>query len=428
MQSENKFLMFSSKLSRNLRIFKWELCYDEGNIRKKGCEMMKESKKLSSEMRRYTDPVSGREVYQLTASGKNWHFYFTDNAFTTGDHEVVYFHSDGEGEEGIELHAVDLASGERSVLSDFASRFRRVGNLTKTADSKTFVFVGDGDAWRFDRESGELTLLYRAPVGFVLGQSSISRDGRYAVICANDIPPIKKKNTQENYGGFKEAFYGHKVGLLILMLMDGSGGEVIHRDTHWLGHVQFAPDTNEYLTFCHEGPWNYVQQRIWLLNTLTRHASALYPQGEHDSVGHEFWCDDGTVFFDNRGRGHDGTITSDKTQAVTIPDDGEEDIPLIGFADKEGRILRTVELPYYCNHYHANRDNTCLVADAVNDIVLISLEGETPAIETLAEHATSWRFQRSHPHPTWSRSNNAILYASDRDREGYPQLYLIPMD
>ena len=164
-----------------------------------------------------------------------------------------------------------------------------------------------------------------------------------------------------------------------------------------------------------------------MLNTITRRAKPCYVQGINDSVGHEFWTRDGLVFFDNRGRGHDGTITSDKTQAVTISHDGPDDIPLVGFVDKDCNLLRTIELPYYCNHYHANLDNTLLVADAVNDIVLIDISGDKPSLKTLCEHNTSWRDQMSHCHPTWSWSNDAILYASDCDKEGVPQLYLVKM-
>ena len=68
-----------------------------------------------------------------------------------------------------------------------------------------------------------------------------------------------------------------------------------------------------------------------------------------------------------------------------------------------------------------------LVADAVDDIVLIDISGDEPKLEVLCEHNTSWRWQAVHGHPTWSWSNNAILYASDRDREGEPQLYLVKM-
>lgn len=103
----------------------------------------------------------------------------------------------------------------------------------------------------------------------------------------------------ENYFGFKERFYAYKNSKLIIACMDGSGADVVFEDTHWMGHVQFAPDTNEFISYCHEGPWNYVQQRIWLFNTVTRHVKPCYVQAENDSIGHEFWTRDGLVFLDN---------------------------------------------------------------------------------------------------------------------------------
>ena len=28
--------------------------------------------------------------------------------------------------------------------------------------------------------------------------------------------------------------------------------------------------------------------------------------------------------------------------------------PFVGLADRRGTLLRRVDMPYYCNHYHAN--------------------------------------------------------------------------
>lgn len=386
-------------------------------------------RQFASEMERYIDKKSGREVVQLTKSGSNWHLYFTDNSFTTGDEEIIYLHSDYTLREkaNTEVFRMNLNSGVRTQVTDFHSWFETAGNFTKSPDSEFLVFVGDGDLYSLNLRTGETMLLYRCPVGFALGHPHMSFDKRYVAIAACDIPQIKKSYVNENYSGFKEAFYGHKVSYLIIARMDGSGGEVVFEDTHWMGHVQFAPDTNEYLTYCHEGPWNYVQQRIWMFNTITRHVKPCFVQEEDDSIGHEFWTRDGLVFFDNRGKGHDGTITSDKTQAVTVSSDGPDAIPWIGFADKDCNLVRKMELPYYCNHYHANNDNTKLVADAVEDIVLIDIKDDMPSIEVLCEHNTSWRWQTVHCHPCWSWSSDKILFASDGKEEGRPQLYMVNM-
>jgi len=388
-------------------------------------------KEYPSEMTAFRDPKTGREIIQLTASGSNRHLYFTDNSFYADDRSVLYVHQSSSladpGE--AELFRIDLETGIRTQLSDFEGQgIINPGAITKTPDGQIITFTSQGKLYAMFPGTGEIRLLASCPVGYIFAQATISHDAKYVAVIANQAVPQKRKiRADENYNGFLDTFYAIKTSKIILAQMDGSGAQTVFEDTHWMGHIQFAPDTNEYLTFCHEGPWNYVQQRIWLFNTITRHAYPCFVQGQNDSVGHEFWTRDGLVFFDNRGRGHDGTITSDKSQAVTVDYDGPDDIPEVGFADKNGKVVRTLQLPYYCNHYHANKDNTLLVADAVNDLVLIDISTDTAKLEVLCEHNTSWRWQGVHCHPTWSWSNNAILYRSDGLREGYPQLYLIRM-
>lgn len=384
-----------------------------------------------SEMRSYRDPKAGREIVQLTATGSNNHLYFTENSFYADDKSILCLHQPNSlaapGQK--ELFKIDLETGIRTQLSDFAAQgITSPGTFTKTPDGRIIAFTFNNDLYALFPESGEIRLLARCPAGYKFSGPNISHDAKYVAIVANQaVPQDDRRLLHENYTGFLESFYAIKTSKVILAQMDGSGAQTVFEDTHWIGHIQFAPDTNEYLTFCHEGPWNYVQQRIWLFNTITRHAYPCFVQGQNDSVGHEFWTRDGLVFFDNRGRGHDGTITSDKTQAVTMDYDGPDDIPEIGFVDKSGKVLRTMQLPYYCNHYHANKDNTLLVADAVNDLVLIDISGDTAKLEVLCGHNTSWRWQGVHCHPTWSWSNDAILYCSDCLQEGYPQLYLVRM-
>lgn len=383
---------------------------------------------IPSQMSTYIDEKSGREIIKLTNGGCNVHFYFTENSFTLGDKEIIYRRQETScaGSYGQELFAMNLETGESVQITDFSSNFKKVNNFTKTPDSRYIVFVGDGDLYALDRSTNEMRLIYRCPVGYSLCSPNISHDAKYVALAMNDIPKLDIY-THENYAGFKENFYAHKNGNIVLVKLDGTWSEIVFKDTHWVGHVQFAPDSNEYITYCHEGPWNYVQQRIWMLNTVTRTVKPCFVQEEDDSIGHEFWTRDGLVFFDNRGKGHDGTITSDKTQAVTVTEDSGDAIPWVGFADKDCNLVRRLEVPYYCNHYHANIANTLLVADAVEDLVLIDISGEGAKLQTLCTHNTSWRFQEVHCHPSWSWSNDKILFASDCDKEGFPQLYIVKM-
>jgi oligogalacturonide lyase len=200
----------------------------------------------------------------------------------------------------------------------------------------------------------------------------------------------------------------------------------VWRDTQWLGHFQFCPEDSTIGSFCHEGPWNLVTQRIWLLDFVGRTAQPCFRQSDEDTIGHEFWTHDGLLFFDDRGPGHDGTITSDRTQAVATDTAVNQNtmVPFVGLADRRGRIVRKIDMPFYCNHYHANPDHTVLVGDDVDDLVLIDISGEQAQLELLVgNHGTSWHTQSSHCHPTWSWDGAHILYASDQG--GRVNLYLV---
>jgi oligogalacturonide lyase len=230
--------------------------------------------------------------------------------------------------------------------------------------------------------------------------------------CRNETVDVRRG---PNYAGFKDRYYLVKDGRITLAYLDGSGWFDVFKDTHQLGHFQFCPDDSTLATFCHEGPWHLVTQRIWILDFVSHEVRPCFRQGENDSVGHEFWTQDGYIFFDNRGPGHDGTITSDRTQAVAthVAVKQSEAIPFVGLIDRYGNVIRRIDMPYYCNHYHANPDNTILVGDDVDDLVLIDISGEEVQLEILCTHRTSWHTSTTHCHPTWSWDGSRILYASD---------------
>ena len=142
---------------------------------------------------------------------------------------------------------------------------------------------------------------------------------------------------------------------------------------------------------------------------------ALLQAGGEDCVGHEFWSASGDIIFDNRRGGHDGTVSSTKEQVYAV-ESLTRDTPYFGYAHKDGRVYRKIEMPYYCNHYYANSDLSVFVGDAIEDIVLIYPKADGSAsLETLCTHNTTWMYQRSHPHPTFSWDGTKILYAADSD-------------
>lgn len=379
-------------------------------------------KEFPSEIKEYVDKKTKNTIIQLTSDGSNnYHLYFTDNAFTQGDKEI-YFLSDRSSKSPriYNLFKMDLNTGTIIQLTDETEGISP-GTHTKTPDSEIVVYVTGNVIKKLNTRTSEISVVYEEKNNVHLGHPHISPDKKYIGLARNERVEITRG---ANYKGFKETMYATKKGWITLISLDGSKVIDVFEDTHWLGHFQFCPTDSSLGMFCHEGPWNLVHQRMWLIDMRSRGVTPVYRQGEDDCIGHEFWTTDGKIFFDNRRKGHDGTITVNKTQA-TIEKVETDQVPFIGLADKDGTILRTVDLPYYCNHYHSNKDNTLLVGDEVEDLVLINLEGEMASIVTLCTHMTSWQTQQTHCHPTFSWNNQKILFTSDRD--GPTNLYLIDL-
>lgn len=382
--------------------------------------------KWGSEIREFKDEKTGRTIKQLTQTGNNVHLYFTENSFDAHENYII-FRSDrasGAGKAPQEdplynLFRMDLDTGEMVQLTDETAP---VGNVTKTPDSRIVVYAAGNELKKLDTESGVISTLYTETEDYRLGAPSISVNRRYIAFCRNEKVDVPRG---PNYTGFKDRYYLVKDGRITLAYLDGSGWFDVFQDTHQVGHFQFCPIDSTLATYCHEGPWHLVTQRIWFLDFVSREARPCFRQGEQDSIGHEFWTQEGFVFFDNRGPGHDGTITSDRTQAVAthVAVKQGEMTPFVGLVDRDGKLVRRIDMPYYCNHYHANPDLTTLVGDDVDDLVLINISGEEAQLEVLCNHKTSWHTQSSHCHPTWSWDGRRILYASDHG--GRVNLYMV---
>jgi oligogalacturonide lyase len=379
-----------------------------------------------SEIRTFNDPKTGREIQQLTRIGNNHHLYFTENSFDACRDEIIFLSDRASGEDRApdentryDLFRLDLNSGE---IVQLTNEPESIGSVTKTPDSQIVVYKTGSQIKKLEPATGRTSVIYEEAGDFGLGAPSIAGNRRYVAFCRNERVDVPRG---PNYGGFKESFYLIKDGRITVAYLDGSGWFDAVKDTHWVGHFQFCPDDSTLGSFCHEGPWNLVTQRMWLLDFVAREAKPLFRQAEQDSVGHEFWTQDGYILFENRGPGHDGTITSDRTQAVAtdVPVNCNAMIPFVGLADRNGDVVRRIELPYYCNHYHANPDHTRLIGDDVDDLVLIDITGPRASPTVLCGHGTSWHTHDSHCHPTWSWDGSRILYASDAG--GRINLYIV---
>ncbi len=373
-----------------------------------------------SEMIERRDPLTGRGLRQLTADARsvNVHFYFTENSFVRGENAILFL-SDRDTQPTLNVFRLALDTGEITRLTHHRPP-EHTGSFTKDPTGEHVLYTRGSDVMLLRPRAGELRVLFTLAQGWRPGRVTLNADGTLVGVLTNEDVHVEHGL---NYAGFEEKMYRCKKCRFWLIPLEGGPPRLIARDTHECGHFQFSPVNPHLAMYCHEGPWHLVHQRMWLLDVRTGEVEPCFRQGAQDSVGHEFWTRRGQVFFDNRGPGHDGTITSSRTQAVARAVETDF-VPYVGLAGERGEVLRTNELSHYCNHYHATGDDRMLVGDEVENLVLIALNEEgSSVISPLCHHGTSWYGQHTHCHPTFSWDDRQVLFASDET--GTVQLYLI---
>lgn len=358
------------------------------------------------EWKAFKDPVSGVEVRQLTDyKGHSHHLYFTNPGWYAGGRKLL-FGSDRENR--TDLFSLDLTTGEITQLTDLepVPPPYETGFLATCLDPEgtTAFFWYGRSVVALHLASRELRTLWEMPDGFRRSMLNCTADGRF--VCAAIFEDLSRRfriDYGRGYVGFRETWEAQPSSRIVKVATDGSGGETVREERYWIGHVNTSPTQPNLLTFCHEGPWNLVDNRIWCLDLATGEAWKVRPREVEEAVGHEYWLDDGLHI------GYHGPWP-----------DGRKLLGRIKF-DNSDRIETTT--PHETGHTHSN-DFTLIVGDGRPFVRLWRREGERfDGPRVLAEHRSSFHIQKVHVHPRFSPDGSAVLYTSDRS--GYGNLYLV---
>lgn len=205
-------------------------------------------------------------------------------------------------------------------------------------------------------------------------------------------------------------------------LLNGKS-RVIHQENQWLGHPIYRPFDDKTVAFCHEGPHDLVDARMWLVNEDGSRVRKVKEHAAGESCTHEFWVPDGSaLLYVSYLKGHHARYIRRYD-----PETGEDS------------SLMTMPA---CSHLMSNENGTLLVGDGSgtpmdvkdtashrieNDPWLYIFDTKTHRFAPLAAHNSSWQVldgdrQVTHPHPSFSPDDRHVLFTSDY--EGLPALYL----
>jgi oligogalacturonide lyase len=222
---------------------------------------------------------------------------------------------------------------------------------------------------------------------------------------------------------FRSFYDSHPHCRLVCVDLISGQSRVIHENNEWLGHPIYRPFDDNTIAFCHEGPHDLVDARMWLVNEDGSHVRKVKEHAPGESCTHEFWVPDGSAMI---------YVSYLK---------GQHDRHIRRFDPQTGDDHVLMTMPA-CSHLMSNADGTLLVGDGsgtpvdVNDTAghtidndpwLYIFDSRTCRYAPLAAHNSSWRVldgdrQVTHPHPSFSPDDRHVLFTTDY--EGLPALYL----
>jgi len=360
---------------------------------------------FAPEWRTYTDRATGTSVRQLTDyRGHSHHFYFTNPGWYDGGRKLL-FASDRANRTN--LYSVDLECGEIRQLTDLAPlplprevEFTRAC-INPVRDEAYFVYGMKLIA--LDLRTLQQNVLTEVTAGFDISMLNCTADGRYVCVGIwQDLSGQIETDLLRGYVGFAETWAAMPMSRILRVATDGSGStDIVFEERYWIGHINTSPTQPNLITYCHEGPWEKVDNRIWGLDLGTGYSWQIRPRASGEVVGHEYWYADGVTI------GYHGHLA-----------DGRK---IMGRTRYDNTQRSEVAFPHETGHIHSN-DQSLIVGDA-GSVRLWRWNGtgyDGPA--KLCEHRCSFHIQQLHVHPRFNAQGNQVLFTSDIS--GYGNVYL----
>jgi oligogalacturonide lyase len=363
---------------------------------------MGKGKVWAPEWSTYNDMETGVRVTQLTNyKGHSHHLYFTNNGWYDRGNKLVFGSDRGNRSD---LFSIDLRNGEITQLTDTGDN---IDNLTACLNPRRreAYFWQERKIVAIDLDSLNERVLYERPEHFRGHIMNVTADGKYVCTSIHEQLPAHLRLDRTKSADFlKETFEHQPTSRIIRISTDNGAAEIICENQVFLAHVNTSPTQAHLLTFCHEGPWNRVENRIWGLNMNTGDVWMIRPRtAPEETIGHEYWHADGLSI------GYHGSRAGER---------------FFGKVRYDNTGMEEESFPFHNGHVHSN-DYELIVGDGQpgTSVRLWQRTGNGfSGPRTLCAHRGSCHVQKLHIHRRFDATAGKVLFTSDMS--GYGNLYL----
>jgi oligogalacturonide lyase len=356
-----------------------------------------------AEWKEFPSLVSDYVVVQLTThKAEDIRLYFYNDGYVPASNSMV-FSSTRTGRDNLFL--VSLDDGRITQITDGK---RVQGGSAVVSIPKDEVYYFDSGVLCGANLSTFKTrkLGYVIPAGFSTSSSlTITEDGEWL-----GVGIVESTNSGKRYptdfDRMKAKMDAHPWSEILLIRTDGSEVRKVRREQQWISHVMVHPKNPQLVSYCHEGPWEIVDQRLWFINADGSNNHPVRVEARTDDrIGHEYW------FSDGKRMGYQ--VSTD------WPRKG------VGILD-----IATERYKEYYNatdrHTNVNYGGDLFVGDGRTEIPWINLytiSGDSLLGRHLFRHDDDFKRSMDDPHPSFVGKSNDILFTSNRD--GNTNIYLL---
>ena len=366
----------------------------------------------------FQDPTTGARVTRLTPLAVPCHRnYFYQKCFSNDGGKLLF---GAWFDTNRNCYLLDLKTQVARQITE-GSGDNTFGCFLSPDDKYLFYVKDSRELRRVDLDSLEEKVVYTVPAGYKgygtwVANSACTKLVGIEVV-ESDMSPLT------SWQAFRDQFFRNPRCRLIVIDIASATSRVILEQAKWMGHPIYRPFDDNTIGYCHEGPHDLVDARMWLINEDGSNIRKLRDQQPGEICTHEFWVPDGS-----------------KMMYVMYKKGGPE--RWICTADPVTLKNEEVLTMPPCSHLYSNYHGTLAVGDGSdtpldiedaaahahdNDPFIYLFDLQKKETHRVCAHSTSWKTYRennqvTHPHPSFTPDEKRVLFTSDF--EGEPAVYL----